>query len=65
MKSNKLPTVKLVGTDGNVFNIMSKTRKALKDAGLKDEAEAFVKRAMACQSYDEVLRLVMTYCDIT
>lgn len=58
------PTVKLVGTDGNVFAVIGKVRDALGRAGLRDEAAEFVERAFAAGSYDEVLRLCMEYCDV-
>ncbi len=58
------PTVRLIGEDGNVFNVIGRTARALKEAGLKVEADEFCQKAFAAQSYDEVLRLVMTYCEV-
>lgn len=58
------PVCKLVGEDGNVFNIIALVRRALRNAGQKDAAEEFVRRAFACGSYDEVLTLVVAYVDI-
>lgn len=58
------PVCKLVGEDGNVFNIIALVRRALRNAGQQDAAEEFVRRAYACKSYDEVLRLVVTYVDV-
>lgn len=57
------PTVRLVGTDGNVFAIIGRVRRALRDAGQEERATAFVARAWAAGSYDEVLALVLDYVD--
>lgn len=58
------PVCKLVGEDGNVFNIIGRVRRALRYAGERDAAEEFVRRALACQSYGEVLALVLAYVDV-
>lgn len=59
------PQCKLIGEDGNVFYIIGKVMKALKDFGYPDKAEEFHKKATTeCGSYDEVLRLVMDYVEI-
>ena len=58
------PKVKLVGENGNVFNVIGRVSKALKRAGLKDKAEEFTKKAFNSGSYDEVLRLATEYCEV-
>lgn len=58
------PICKLIGEDGNVFNIIALVRRALRKAGQNDTAEEFARRAFACQSYDEVLVLVVAYVDV-
>ena len=58
------PEVKLIGTGGNVFAIIGKVSKALKDAGQRDEAKEFAEKAFLCSNYDEVLQLVMEYVDV-
>jgi len=57
-------TVKLVGEDGNVFNIIGKVGRELKRAGFEDEAKQFQAEAFQCKSYDEVLKLVFKYVDV-
>jgi len=57
-------TVKLVGEDGNVFNIIGKVSRELKKAGFKDEAKEFQERAFKSKSYDEVLQLVFEYVEV-
>ena len=58
------PICKLVGEDGNVFNVIARVRRALRQADQNDAAEEFVRRAFACESYDEVLALVVAYVDV-
>jgi hypothetical protein len=59
------PEVQLTGTDGNVFAIIGTVSKTLKRAGLTAEAQEFTKKAFASESYDAVLRLAMTYCEVS
>lgn len=61
--TNKL-VVKLVGTDGNVFNLIGLTSKALKKAGFPEKATEFTKRAFTMDSYGAVLNLIGEYCEI-
>jgi hypothetical protein len=58
------PRCKLIGEDGNVFNVIGRVRRALLDAGHGDEAREFVGRGFRCGSYDEVLQLVLEYVDV-
>ena len=58
------PTVKLIGTNGNVFSIIGLTAKALKKANLPDQAKEFTEKAFASKSYDAVLCLAMEYCQV-
>ena len=58
------PKCKLVGEDGNVFNIIGRVSKSLKQAGLKIEAAEFQDKAFNSDSYDEVLQLVMEYVEV-
>jgi hypothetical protein len=58
------PFVQLTGEDGNVFIIIGRCSKALKRAGQADKAKEFTDKAFAAGSYDEVLQLAMTYCDV-
>lgn len=58
------PVVQLIGNDGNIFSIMGRVRKALRDAGLKASAEVYTKRVMGCGSYDEALQITMEYVEV-
>lgn len=61
--SNK-PVCKLIGEDGNVFNIIGKVSRTLKQSGLKEQAKEFASKAMQQESYDAVLRLVTEYVEV-
>jgi len=58
------PTVKLIGEDGNIFNILAKCMKALKDVGKKKEADEMIEKAFNSNSYEEALSIVMKYVEI-
>lgn len=58
------PIVKLIGTDGNVFSIIGKVAKGLKDKGLDTEARDFRTLAMEQSSYGDVLSLASEYVEI-
>lgn len=58
------PTVRLSGTDSNVFSIIGLVQRALKRAGQADRADEFRKKAFNSGSYDKVLQLAMEYCDV-
>jgi len=62
--SNPLPACRLIGTDGNVFAIIGKVRRTLREAGQPDRASAFVEQAFQSQSYDEVLQLCLEYVEV-
>jgi hypothetical protein len=56
--------VKLIGEDGNVFNIIGKVSKALKRNGESDKSAEYTSKAFSCETYDEVLALTMEYVDV-
>jgi hypothetical protein len=60
----KKPKVKLVGQDGNVFNLLGICSKALKQNGQSKEAEEMSSKIFACESYNEALQIIMEYCDV-
>ena len=59
------PTCKLIGEDGNIFNVIGLVSRSLKKAGMKDKSEEFTKKAFASHSYDEVLALATKYVKVT
>jgi hypothetical protein len=58
------PECGLIGEDGNVFNLIGKASKALKRAGLEDQAKEMSERIYRCDSYDEALRIITEYVDV-
>lgn len=57
------PPCKLVGENGNAFNIIARVRRALLNDGQPERAQEWVDRATSAKSYDEVLQLVFAYVD--
>jgi len=59
------PKAKLIGENGNVFNLIGICRKALTNAGKFDEAQEMQERIMlTAKSYEEALNIMGEYCDI-
>ena len=60
------PTCKLIGENGNIFNLMGIASRALKENGSPDQAEEMRKRIIGGEAgnYDEVLRIIMEYVEI-
>jgi hypothetical protein len=65
MEQTKIkPKAKLIGEDGNVFNLIGICSKALKKAGMHDEAKEMTEKVFSSNSYDEALAIMGDYCDI-
>ncbi|NCD03970.1 MAG: hypothetical protein EOM00_13455 [Clostridia bacterium] len=58
------PKCKLIGKDGNIFNLMGIARRTLKEAGLDEEATEMAERIMKSKSYDEALQIIMDYVEV-
>lgn len=60
------PTCKLIGENGNIFNLIGLASRLLKENSLLDQAEEMRKRIMGGEaaSYDEALRIIMEYVEI-
>jgi len=58
------PQCKLIGEDGNIFNLMGIASRTLKKAGLKEEAEEMIERIQNSGSYYEALGIIMEYLDV-
>ena len=62
---DKKPRVKLVGENGNVFNLMAICSRALKQAGMPEKASEMVNKITGeAESYDEALAIMMDYCEV-
>ena len=62
--SGEKPVAKLVGENGNIFNLMAIASRSLKTAGQKDKATEMSKRVMSSSSYDEALSVIMEYVEV-
>jgi len=58
------PKCKLIGKDGNVFNLIGIVSKTLKKAGKSEEATEMQIRVFKSGSYDEALQIFQEYVDI-
>lgn len=58
------PKCKLIGEDGNIFNLMVIASRTLKSYGLKKEAEEMIKRVTNSKSYLEALAIISEYVEI-
>ena len=60
------PECKLIGQNGNIFNLIVIVSRTLKENGSPDQAEEMKKRIMGGEagSYDEALRIIMEYVEI-
>ncbi len=58
------PKCKLIGQDGNIFNLMSIASRTLKSAGLKEQAEEMIERISNSGSYHEALGIIMEYVEV-
>ncbi|HZK10462.1 MAG TPA: hypothetical protein VFD08_05265 [Clostridia bacterium] len=55
---------KLIGEDGNIFNLMGIASRTLKRAGLEEEAKEMVDRIFKSESYDRALQIIMDYVEV-
>ncbi len=58
------PVVQLVGQDGNVFNLVGICSRALKKAGLRENAKTMQERVFKSGSYEEALSIMGEYVHI-
>jgi hypothetical protein len=60
--SLKKPKCKLVGQDGNVFNLIGIVNRTLK--GIPDASKEMQNRVYKAKSYSEALQIMSEYVDI-
>jgi hypothetical protein len=59
------PKCRLIGEDGNIFNLMGIVSRTLKEAGEPEKADEMIKRITSdAKSYDEALAMLMEYVDV-
>ena len=57
------PKMKLIGQDGNIFAIMGRASRLLKNSGQGDKAKEMRDRVMSCDSYQKALSIVSEYVE--
>lgn len=56
--------VKLIGEDGNIFNLIGICSHALKENGMNDKIDEFVKEVTSSNSYDEALSVMIDWFEV-
>ena len=59
------PDCKLIGENGNIFNIMGLAARTLRHNGFAEQATEMTDRIHECGSYDEALGIIGEYVNIT
>jgi len=66
MDNSPKPVVELINkVDGNIFAIVGVCSRALKRAGLPEQAKKMQDEIFACKSYDQALHIIMKYVEVT
>ena len=58
------PECKLIGEDGNIFNLCGIARRVLKREKMYDEADEMADRVVKAESYDDALSIIGEYVNI-
>lgn len=58
------PRCKLIGADGNIFNLLGLAGRALTRAGLREQKQEMLDRATKAESYDKALQIIMEYVEV-
>ena len=62
-KNSLRPKMPLIGQDGNIFAIMGRASRLLKNAGQSDKAKEMCNRVMSCDSYHKALNVISEYVE--
>jgi len=57
------PEAKLIGANGNIFNLLSIATLTLKRCGQKEKADELSKKVRKAESYDEAIGIILEYVD--
>jgi hypothetical protein len=58
------PQAKLIGENGNIFNLIAIASETLKKNGMQEEAKKMQNECWKCQSYEEALMKISEYVEI-
>ena len=62
-KNSLRPKMQLIGQDGNIFAIMGRASRLLKNSGQGDKAKEMRDRVMSCDSYQKALNIISEYVE--
>lgn len=62
--TRKKPYAKVIGENGNVFNLMAICSTALKEDGQREAAKEMVDKIFTAGSYEEALQIMGEYCEL-
>lgn len=59
------PKCRLIGENGNIFNLMGIVSRILKEAGEPEKADEMIRRITNdAKNYNEALAMLMEYVDV-
>ncbi len=58
------PKCKILGADGNIFNLLGVARRALNKAGQSIQDNEMIGRVYEAESYDKELQIIMEYVEV-
>ena len=58
------PKCKLIGQNGNIFNLVGIAVRTLKDASMNQQALEMQDRVFKSKSYDEALAIISEYVEV-
>lgn len=58
------PECRLIGENGNIFNLMGIASNTLKRHGMREQAEEMKARIRESRSYDDAIQIIMDYVKI-
>lgn len=64
MNENLKPKCKLIGEDGNIFSILGRVGRALKEDDQEEKVKEVNSRVINSGSYDEALKIIMEYVEV-
>lgn len=63
MTNNQKPKSPLIGTDGNIFNLIGVASRTLKENNMSKEASEMSARVFESNSYEEALNIITEYVE--
>jgi hypothetical protein len=64
MNQRQKPVAKLIGENGNIFNLLGIASRALKEAGQHEQAAKMFEEIKGCGSYENALAIIADYVEV-